>query len=104
MPGQFKIGRNERGFKMKQKEHAALIFQDDPDALLLTPVAAEFLGISPKYLRKLRTTGGGPEYVRLSHTSCAYTRKALMAWIKSRTYRTTSQEKASLPSVSVLRS
>lgn len=48
VPGQFKIGRNERGFKMKQKEHAALIFQDDPDALLLTPVAAEFLGISPR--------------------------------------------------------
>lgn len=85
----------------KQKEF--LIFQDDPDALLLTPVAAEFLGISPKYLRKLRGTGGGPEYVRLSHTSVAYTRKALMAWIKSRTYRTTSQEKASLPLVSVLR-
>ena len=89
---------------MKQQPKDFMFFKDDVDALLITAVAAEFLGISAKYLRKLRCTGGGPEYVRLSHNTCAYTRKSLLEWIKSRTYRTTSQEKASLPSVTVLRS
>lgn len=44
-----------------------------------TVKAAEFLGLSPKTLNKLRCVGGGPEYHKLGRC-VRYTREDLERW------------------------
>ena len=60
--------------------------------LLRTTEAAELLGLSPKYLRKLRATGRGPIFIRMSSRLCLYSEDDLTAWVKSAGER--SREKA----------
>lgn len=47
-----------------------------------TRAAAEYLGMSPKTLEKLRTVGGGPAYYKLS--GVRYLQSDLDAWRDSR--------------------
>ena len=44
-----------------------------------TPAAAEYLGISPRTLEKLRVTGGGPAFYKVRRR-CLYRLAELEAW------------------------
>lgn len=57
----------------------------------LTPEqAAAELGVSTNYLAKLRISGSGPEFERLSPRVIRYPRDSLTAWRASRRRRSTS--------------
>ena len=57
----------------------------------LTPEqAAAELGVTANYLAKLRMTGQGPEFERLSPRVIRYARESLTAWRESRRRRSTS--------------
>ena len=45
--------------------------------------AAQYLGVSRGFLDKLRMTGGGPAFLKLSR-KVAYERQALDAWLDTR--------------------
>lgn len=49
--------------------------------LLSTRKAAELLGFTTAYMRKLRSIGKGPPFVRLSSRYCAYRVVDLRAWL-----------------------
>jgi len=57
--------------------------------LLSTAEAADQLGVSASYLNKLRLTGGGPTFVKLSARVC-YDPSDLSAWIEAQKRRSTS--------------
>lgn len=67
----------------------------DPDQYLITPAAADLLGMSAAYLRKLRLVGGGPAFVTLGSGTRAdgvrYRRGTLLDWAESRSARSTSE-------------
>lgn len=46
-----------------------------------TPAAAEYCGVSPALLKKLRRHGGGPPYARIGHRTVIYTTADLDAWV-----------------------
>lgn len=48
-----------------------------------TEEAAAMLAVSPSYLRKLRTKGGGPRFQQMDDTNCYYTYEDLKAWSDS---------------------
>ena len=95
---------------MKRDEAGKIIpdepieFIEDPDALLLTLDAAKFLGTTQRYLSKLRSVGGGPEFVRISPKKCGYSRRALVEWVKKKSFRSTSHESVKLKAVPFSRS
>ncbi len=60
----------------------------DPGALS-TPLAAEYLGLSPATLETLRTRGGGPPFVKLGRR-VVYRREDLEAWLAQGRRRSTS--------------
>jgi len=45
--------------------------------LLNEKQAAEYLGVTPRYLQYKRLNGGGPPFIRLSHRCVRYQRQAL---------------------------
>jgi hypothetical protein len=49
---------------------------------LPTPEAAEFLRVSASYLEKLRVTGGGPRFLKLSGGKVLYKLDELIAWVE----------------------
>lgn len=51
----------------------------DPDQGYSTTMASKFLGLSPSYLAKLRTKGGGPEYYKSGSNVC-YRKRQLVHW------------------------
>lgn len=58
-----------------------------PPAALSTTNAAAYLGVSPGYLRNLRSLGEGPDYRRLSDSpksAVVYLVRDLDAWLESR--------------------
>jgi excisionase family DNA binding protein len=57
--------------------------------MLRTVPAADYVGVSPQYLEKLRVTGGGPEFVKLGR-AVRYEKDALDRWIASNRRRSTS--------------
>jgi predicted DNA-binding transcriptional regulator AlpA len=66
----------------------------DPDYLdrLLTEIeAADFLGYTIRALQNWRLRGGGPPFIRISGRSVRYRRRDLIAWIESRSVRSTSE-------------
>lgn len=67
---------------------------DDADAGMTPDDAAVFLGCSTRLLAKWRSEGGGPAYIRLSHTRVVYTRRQLVEFMRERTYRSTSDERS----------
>lgn len=65
------------------------------DELLTTRKAAEYLGLKSQTLRKWRTLGGGPRYIRLGdgpRGRVVYRATDLMEWLDSRTYTNTAEE------------
>lgn len=66
-----------------------------PEPLLDTEEAAAFLGMRPQTLRKWRWAGTSPPYIRLGRGNRArpkYRREDLEAWMKERTWTSTSAE------------
>lgn len=49
--------------------------------VLRTRAAAEYLGLSPSTLEKMRARGTGPRYLRLGGRSVGYDRGDLDAWL-----------------------
>jgi predicted DNA-binding transcriptional regulator AlpA len=58
--------------------------QHDPEALMPTKAAADFLSISAFTLRKWRNRGYGPKMIQISPTRVGYRRRDLIDWIASR--------------------
>jgi len=63
-------------------------------SLLTEAQAAEFLGLSPRFLQERRYLGGGPEYIRISHRCVRYHPGSLWEWISERSYTATCQERS----------
>ena len=55
-----------------------------PAGLLSPADAAEYLGVSAKFLATLRCSGGGPRYALLSSRMVRYRRADLDAWLSER--------------------
>jgi hypothetical protein len=61
--------------------------------LLTTPQAAHYLGLKPNYMEKLRLTGGGPAFIKISAGASGmvrYSREDLDAWVSASRRRSTS--------------
>jgi len=65
--------------------------QENPDDLLKPNNAARLLGVSEIWLKKLRLSGGGPKYVRLSERLIRYKRSDLTDWVEARRFSNTAQ-------------
>jgi excisionase family DNA binding protein len=63
------------------------------DHLLSTPEAADYLGLSPSFLNKLRCTGGGPGYAKLGRR-VLYPKSELQSWLEASRRRSTSDQEA----------
>jgi predicted DNA-binding transcriptional regulator AlpA len=61
--------------------------------MLRTPAAAQYLGIAPSTLEKLRVFGGGPRYAKLGR-SVVYDPADLDAWLAVRRRSSTSDQEA----------
>ena len=55
-----------------------------------TPEAAEYVGLAPATLEKLRVVGGGPRFVRLGGRAIGYDVRDLDAWLDAQRHQTTS--------------
>ena len=53
------------------------------DQLLNTPLAAEFLRVSPRSMETWRWKGGGPPYVVLGRKAIRYLKSDLLAWAEA---------------------
>jgi predicted DNA-binding transcriptional regulator AlpA len=60
--------------------------------LLTQRHAASVLALSTRTLERLRCTGEGPKFVRLSRGRIAYREEDLAAWLASRVVSSTSEE------------
>ena len=49
--------------------------------ILRTPGAAEYTALSPATLEKMRSTGGGPRFIRLGGRAIGYDVRDLDAWL-----------------------
>jgi predicted DNA-binding transcriptional regulator AlpA len=58
--------------------------------VLRTPDAAEYTGLAVSTLEKMRLTGNGPEFIRLSARAVGYEIEVLDRWLESRRRRSTS--------------
>ena len=65
-----------------------------PRRVLRRSAAAQYLGLSIRALERFATEGGGPRFVRLTATATGYTLQDLDAWLKARTFSSTSEEDA----------
>lgn len=65
-----------------------------PDTILNETQVRDATGLSGRTLQRLRLEGGGPPFVRLTPGRVGYSRRALEAWIASRTFASTSAETA----------
>jgi hypothetical protein len=63
----------------------------DDDILDPPRIVAEALGVHPGTLARMRLQGRGPDFVQLSHRNVGYPRSAWRAWLRSRTFRSTSE-------------
>lgn len=62
--------------------------------ILRTPEAAQFLGLSASTLEKMRSTGGGPKFIRLGGRAVGYDITDLDEWLDAqRTKSSTFQPK-----------
>ncbi len=67
--------------------------------LMTAAEAARLLNLQPQTLRKWRTWGKGPRYVRLGgpRGRVAYRHQDIDAWIEAQTFASTSEETAGEP-------
>lgn len=63
----------------------------DPDALLNESAAAEFLGLTIRFLQSRRSKGESPPFIRISHRCIRYRRRDLIAWAEERKKNSTSE-------------
>lgn len=56
-----------------------------PDELIDTAAAAPVVGLTPRTLKRMRLTGRGPAFVRLSRQTVRYRRSDLAAYITAKT-------------------
>jgi predicted DNA-binding transcriptional regulator AlpA len=56
---------------------------------LTTNQAAEYLGMKKAYLQRLRMTGEGPEYLRISPRRVLYTMEDIGRWLDGQRRRST---------------
>lgn len=59
------------------------------ERLRSTMEPANFLTVDSGTLKRWRTKGGGPPYVKISANRCRYSLEALKAWAAERTRRST---------------
>lgn len=50
---------------------------------------AEYLGITPNALAKMRMDGSGPEFIRVNSRTIRYQWATVNKWLESRTHTTT---------------
>lgn len=62
------------------------------ERLLTTSEVAHYLGLDSGSLKRWRTRGGGPPYVKVSANRCRYSFEALKAWAAERTRRSTADD------------
>ena len=65
----------------------------DPDywhALINEKAAGDFLGLTDRAVQKIRQTGDGPRYVRISSRCLRYRRIDLRTWAEARIRKSTS--------------
>lgn len=62
------------------------------DGWIDTRTAADYLGVHPDHLRRLRRTGGGPVYSRLGPKAIRYRLRDIEEWMTSRLAASTAEE------------
>jgi len=68
----------------------------DPDQLLRECEAAQILGFTSRALQNWRLRGGGPAFVKVAGRSVRYRRADLLAWVRARIRRSTSDTGAAV--------
>ena len=68
-----------------------------PENILFPPDVVRRYGLSLKTLERMRTTGGGPAFVRLGTRRIAYLESELDAWLASRSFPNRAAEMARRP-------
>lgn len=66
---------------------------DDPNfwhALIAEKAAGDFLDLSNRAMQKMRQTGDGPSFIRISSRCLRYRRTDLRAWAEARMRKSTS--------------
>jgi predicted DNA-binding transcriptional regulator AlpA len=61
-------------------------------SVLDTPAAAAYVGLAPATLCKLRCSGTGPKFMKLSKAAVRYRIEDLEAWLADRTVISTSAQ------------
>lgn len=64
---------------------------EPPKRILRTPEAANYVGLKPPTLEKMRLTGRGPRFVRLGGKSVGYDRTDLDSWLDGQKRQSTSE-------------
>ena len=59
-------------------------------SLIDEKAAGDFLGLSDRAMQKMRQTGGGPSFIRISSRCLRYRRADLRAWAEARIRNSTS--------------
>lgn len=80
--------------KNESTDEAAASRHEQP-IYLTTQEAAEFLRCSKSYLEKLRVTGGGPSYLKLSGGKVLYSIPDLIDWAERGRRQATNEDPAS---------
>lgn len=62
---------------------------NDDEPLLPTTLAAHYLSVDPGTMKRWRTRGDGPPYVKISVNRCRYSLGELKKWTAERTRRNT---------------
>ena len=75
----------------KRADRVAAQLGDDDDHLLTTHQVAEVLAVSVGWLEGLRSSGGGPDYEKLSPKIVRYRRSKLKLWLDERSRLRTSK-------------
>lgn len=65
----------------------------EPEPLLSPEETAEYLGVSKDHLRRLRRSGEGPAWIRVSERVVRYKLSDLQSWVEAR--REVGREEAS---------
>jgi hypothetical protein len=58
---------------------------------LQTPAAAARVNLAPSTMEKLRITGGGPKFIRLTPKKIVYAASSLDDWAREREFRSTKE-------------
>jgi predicted DNA-binding transcriptional regulator AlpA len=68
--------------------------ESTPARLLRTVEAAQFLGLAPSTLEKLRCIGGGPTFTKLGARAVGYFPDDLLTWARAQRRASTSDSDA----------